>query len=1663
MAKALNTFLKSKMNKDLDSRLIPNGEYRNAANVQISRSEGSSVGSVENVLGNIKAFDFEAKTGVAGLYCIGYVTEDQNNTAYVFLTDYPLDTYNYKGDDNPSYKTTANNFIIACNAQNNQITVLVEGAFLNFSKTNPIYGVNLLENLLFWTDNRNQPRKINVDLANPTRKDNPTYYTTEDQISVAKYNPYRCMDLYKESVNTVETGKYETTLKDVVSKYYPNGGSGIVNQSIGATLTNTIQLSSYQGDIVTNDASSLYGSGAVVSYVDLVTGEIISIPNSEVESYTYVDTDPNNVYWQIVTTQDVFQNINFGTEIVLNSNEYYDPNFAGDPDYLEDKFSRFSYRFKFNDNEYSLIAPFTQVAFTPKQDGYFMYVKKDNLNEVDDQGDTYRSTVVSFMENKVNSIELFIPLPFKSYAIQDSLNLKEIDILYKESDSIAVKVVDTVSIEKINNSSGTFTVNGDVINSNTLVIDNLLGSVNVGSIVSGTGIVGQPKVVAYSPIDVNNPSTGGTIELDGEPQDLSNNVVLNVGEPDYYVYNYESKKPFKTLPEKDTTRVFDKIPVRSLAQEISGNRVIYANFQNKHTPPTSLDYNVAVSDKAEFQLNKNEATYNGGAGTIAPGQPIDIDLIPGSSFFPGSVLSSDTPGAIIPPNTLVSSTNNNGEGVFITGLHLAGGVVVAFTVQQTNGFIPVGAVVSGNGVTPGTTVISVVWLGNNTQGVTCSQSVTAVQNQPIYFGSTSQTEAVISLNNEVTFPGGAVNLDFETESDVASTTSIVEYPNSSLKTNRNYQVGVVLSDRYGRSSTVILSNNLKTINLPGSSFIGDTVYSSYKDKSSGYIPQEWPGNSIKLLFNQAISSSKNATKGTPGLYNGDPQDPNYNPLGWYSYKIVVKQTEQEYYNVYLPGIMASYPEDVSLEINKTSHIVLINDNINKVPRDLSEVGPQQRQFRSSVQLYGRVENTSTSITATNIGNSNTQYYPGRTSDTVSTISTVGDLFDYSPVGDDTPKPNYFPQFYSIDSNPLIAKISTTSKIGQISTTNYDTVTATVGVSSTSSIIRISNTAGETSTINTGDLVTGSGLPEDLRVGTGGYVPPQPSVTITSTGASTSTVIPVSASDATAANVTYLIQGSGVPEGTIILSKTTTTITVSNPVSFSTGQTFDLFRLATIDVEDKNGAPVNVTVSAGSSITITNDSLPGMQYLSVYETEPVESLLDIFWETSTSGLISDLNNAIVNSVEGGAKLSPWNPSNFNEGILVGEYILGSNISILDNFGSTVPDTNIDVPLELFSQKNTVTPIPEDVDFFTLVSLSGINLFNITVNQSYFDQIFFGENSELRNFTLTFRAVVNGQESFYEENLSLNNLLPVWLTPPDNTKFEKNNSDQFITELTFQNGSANTSPPSSALSKIFPENSVRIISEVNSSGNNTKYFKITGQQAPPNASRSIANLENAFPGVTPVDTYEIEVGIQDAGGEDSEQVRNFIVDFGVVIDSFKVLRRKTRRSALNVPLNAFAFPNPFVWQYVTVFEIKSGPAAALGWYLYNGPFEEPFNGYNTDSTSGRYFKNFWDTFDQGYPTTSPIGPLIPAMLDATFTTGGVSVNGRVITFDLQNINLPFPRAGSRLFKANTEAQVRLDWYNASRYTTYYPQGVDTDAIVDQETIFDDLDDYVFQVML
>ena len=55
MPELKNSFTKGKMNKDLDERIIPSNEYREALNIGVATSEDSDVGAAQNILGNVLA------------------------------------------------------------------------------------------------------------------------------------------------------------------------------------------------------------------------------------------------------------------------------------------------------------------------------------------------------------------------------------------------------------------------------------------------------------------------------------------------------------------------------------------------------------------------------------------------------------------------------------------------------------------------------------------------------------------------------------------------------------------------------------------------------------------------------------------------------------------------------------------------------------------------------------------------------------------------------------------------------------------------------------------------------------------------------------------------------------------------------------------------------------------------------------------------------------------------------------------------------------------------------------------------------------------------------------------------------------------------------------------------------------------------------------------------------------------------------------------------------------------------------------------------------------------------------------------------------------------------------------------------------------------------
>ena len=1052
MAKIQNNFLKGKMNKDLDERIVPKGEYREAQNIMITQSEGSDVGAIENVLGNalakgltniVNVNPFPSTSRQESLETIGYYNDVLNSKVYWFVS-------NFSGVDNDNvfeinrakdYHTCAILLADLGNASST-IQVLAQGNFLNFSKRHLITGVNLIDDLLFWTDNYNQPRKINVTTA---FTDN-NYYNTEEKISVAKFTPYLAPIL----------------------------------------------------------------------------------------------VDSNNA----------------GHDVTLKN----DGNVKSE--YLKENFVRFSYRYKYDDGEYSTMAPFTQIIFSPLNNARIPYASNTEYNSESIE----REGTVDLMQNHYNKAVVRIPLPCSenlTSAIVNSsdetvwnndLKISKIEILIKESEEAAVKVVDSIEI------------------------DNSFESASAASASLDTG-------VEYYTV---------------KPNDTTEFFRY------VYRYIYKSEEPYSVLPENQTTRVYDHVPLRAKAQEISGNRIIYGNYTEN--PPLPYD-----------QTGKK-----------------------GINYVINSINKSDA------------------EFGFDWG-----------------------------------------------------------KKQHLYNA----------------------------------------YKYHSLKQRRTYQVGVVLADKFGRQSSVILSSNITddktdthTIENQSTSF-SDT-FENPTTFTTGYswsAFREVIGKSLSVEFidNRIVPAEQ--------VYNGDITSEDYNPYGWYSWRLVVKQKEQEYYNVYSTHPADSWnnvndSEDVSL--NGRSWLSLHGDNINKVPRIASDTDANKEGVSSSeIRLFPKVIKSATSdvqntsvaganidpVEVISIGTAREQGLTKEDGGIYGFVSaskknpSVAELPNLAPAGTTngnrvllhTKSTVYLASGGTLDSvtlkgnNPFI-------KVGQYVSSNNGSFADPI-------VVTIDEQGGEPLTnkktlrIQENHTSGGSEVNENEQmIKVGDYVDHGFS-SINTTNANGEVFRP------TIIKRERLLKTNGNP-GKTILSLDQAITTADGNGHLGERLIFREFTKVKSINNKKIGDTIYQEIQLTNKVTVASDDIFTFRNvdnspvavitgLSVFETEPFKSKLDIFYETSTSGLVSDLNlQANVSSSE------PTNlsidSSNFNEqnsnnnNSTVGSLTAEGSVTNIFTFSiSSIDTTN----LEFNSSSNSFLINGNDLDlngqgFVWHPTEPDRNQFNISINIS-----------------------------------------------------------------------------------------------------------------------------------------------------------------------------------------------------------------------------------------------------------------------------------------------------------------------------------------------------------
>jgi len=194
-------FIKGRMNKSVDERLLPPGEYVDALNVRLGSTEDTEIGSVENSKGNslIAELTYDGQALSSSAKCIGVLEDGANNTIYWFVHD----------SDNPMSATKIVDMIVSYNVINNNLVYhVISTSVLNFNPTYLINGVNKIDELLFFTDNINPPRCINV-----TRAYLPPTALDVDQITAAELNVIKAPPMSAPTINLLQSGQEENFLE----------------------------------------------------------------------------------------------------------------------------------------------------------------------------------------------------------------------------------------------------------------------------------------------------------------------------------------------------------------------------------------------------------------------------------------------------------------------------------------------------------------------------------------------------------------------------------------------------------------------------------------------------------------------------------------------------------------------------------------------------------------------------------------------------------------------------------------------------------------------------------------------------------------------------------------------------------------------------------------------------------------------------------------------------------------------------------------------------------------------------------------------------------------------------------------------------------------------------------------------------------------------------------------------------------------------------------------------------------------------------------------------------------------------------------------------------------------------------------------------------------
>jgi len=800
MPEIKNSFFQGKMNKDLDERLVPNGQYRDALNIEVSTSEGDDVGTVQSVKGNTLVSGDIVPTGSS---IVGKIAEEKNNCVYYFVAGAKTDSSSFSSSD--TQPTVSKDLILKYDgsAITNVFTdVYSYLAVFDTGSTDLSFDVTAQTITLPNTNayKKNMVTNMYVNVFNATTGEE--YVRNNRIVTVAN-----AVLTLENKIDDLAPGGTPIAITNLTlhithkdnkrplnfNPAYPVTGVNIVNDFLMWTDNNSepkkISISRSIAGTLTDDEgrrkpTKLYIDGS--PRYPLTTGKRVDESHTAVIRKSPINSPDINIKEQRTKVD--------GSPLVSLTTEALDMSGVLEGDFIEVKINPGRNPFLVNDVIH------LKAGSTPTATDFDVRIKIVNL-----EGNKIFKAKVLQSNVSNNSV-------FNTFLFEEETDL------FKDKFSFFATRFKYVDGEY--STFSPFTQAAFLPSNFVYDTENAFntGMVNKIKEIELTNIIPEDIPEDVVQVDIlytesNNPEV---YKVDSVRRDSS--IDFNWKKNKYVI---SKENIYSLLEEKQLLRQWDNVPKKALAQEIVGNRIVYANYEQGYDLENqNVDLEAYIDDRVftgpELLPNRHLTSHFDGYG-VSPSSSTKFTHVKG--------VNDKTAGVV----------NVDGTGVAqFVKLHTDTALGLENDAEYYYSFK-----VSNWSQAPGQTCIlegPALMSGDNTTGKygDFAKQITGDGN---YYGT--MTINLDRSSGSSIFSNSATARDFMfqiREIGFLCTIShfslkkIVTNNRESVKSIRNYKLGVVYADEYGRETPVLTSktasvsvpkNNAKSINCIKSTIKSD--------------------------------------------------------------------------------------------------------------------------------------------------------------------------------------------------------------------------------------------------------------------------------------------------------------------------------------------------------------------------------------------------------------------------------------------------------------------------------------------------------------------------------------------------------------------------------------------------------------------------------------------------------------------------------------------------------------------------------------------------------------------------------------------------------------------------------------------------------------------------